>query len=357
MELTPWSVRRMRQWLRHDLESHGVPHAPLSADLLLGNALGVTRTQLYMRAPDEVLDEGALRAIRERLVRIRRREPIQLVLGEWSFRGIPLEVSGCTLIPRGATEALVEAAKSALSGWLSQAPPATACTIRVLDIGTGTGCIPIALLRELRGGTARTESTLPWSMEAATAETPPPLATIDLEGEVVDSVPQLDRAELRAVATDIVPEALELASRNAQRSGVSRHMEFRLGSVWEPIPQGERFHVIVSNPPYIADGEWDALAPEVREHEPATALRGGPTGLRFLRPIILGAPKRLVGGGALIVECGTGQSEPVKALAAEAGFGTAAILDDEDGLPRVLVAHLGGGPPVAERLGDIRQEV
>ncbi len=333
----------MRQWLRHDFESVGIPHAALTADLVLAKALGLSRTGLYMRAPDELLPEAALQQVRSHVVRIRRREPVQYLLGAWSFRGIPLTVSPCTLIPRGATECVVESIRAELARRRAGEGPSVPSggPTRLLEIGTGTGCISISVLREcgVAGGPVR--EPLPWSSAGAvgTDDHRVPHTDIDLEGRTISS-PSTARPEraLLIVATDVVAEAIELARVNATAAGVVDDIQFRLGSVWEPIEAHERFDIIASNPPYIADAEWDSLAPEVRVHEPASALRGGPDGLRYLRPIILGAPKRLHPGGLLVVECGTGQSARVLALADEAGMVDARIIDDEDGLPRVMEA-------------------
>ncbi len=342
----------MRQWLRHDFEAIGIPHAALTADLLLAKSLGVTRTGLYMRAADEALPEPALQQVRAHVVRIRRREPVQHLLGEWSFRGISLKVAPCTLIPRGSTECVVESIRAALA--LRAAPQgqlgARRLAARMLEIGTGTGCIAISVLRECgeRGDQGR--EPLPWSSAIASSASRPEGATteFDLEGRAITREPA-SRAgtSLHVVATDVVPEALDLARSNAEAAGVAKSIQFRLGSVWEPIGPDERFDIVASNPPYIADGEWASLAPEVRDHEPASALRGGVDGLRFLRPIILGAPRRLLPGGTVVVEFGTGQAGAVLALAGEAGLVDARVLDDEDGLARVLEARLPGSPPSA----------
>ncbi|MDA1008396.1 MAG: peptide chain release factor N(5)-glutamine methyltransferase [Planctomycetota bacterium] len=316
MTQEPWTVRTMRAWLRKDLESRGVPASPLCADLLLAHVMGVTRTALYMRPVDEVLEPVSLERIRELVARLRKREPIQYVVGSWHFHGIQLDVNTSTLIPRPATETLVEQALSVVKSWDPIEHHA------VLDIGTGTGCIPIALAVALRGRRDRGH-ILPWNQD--------PTPTVQVALEVEPAV--------RFVATDVSAEAIELASKNAESNRVEAAIQFRLGSVWVPIADGERFDLICSNPPYIADHEWDSLAAEVREHEPASALRGGADGLRFLKPIILGAPKRLRPRGTLIVEFGTNQAAAVSALATTAGLTEVSIEKDGDGLERVLVAR------------------
>lgn len=338
MDAPTWSIERMRQWLRADLESCGVPAAGFTADMVLSTALQVSRTELYTRPRDEVLSPEVLALVRGMVVRLRQREPVQYVLGQWAFRGLMLRVNPSTLIPRGATECVVEAALAALEERHERSDT------RLLDIGTGSGCIVLAILHEwlARDRKARGES-LPWSKESApTGENrhaEHAIPTLDVEGRLIASAPPVRERTLQAVATDIVPEAIALAKDNAAHAGLTVLIEFRNGSVWEPIPDGERFDLIISNPPYIADAEWEALAPEVSRHEPASALRGGADGLRFLRPIILGAPRRLRPEGTLIVEFGTNQAGAVEALARQAGFSRASVVMDEDGLPRALVAH------------------
>lgn len=338
MDAPTWSIERMRQWLRADLESCGVPAAGYTADMVLSTALDVSRTELYIRPRDETLSPDVLAHVRSMVVRLRQREPVQYVLGRWAFRGLMLRVDPSTLIPRGATECVVEEALGAL-----ERRPEHEDT-RVLDIGTGSGCILLAILHEwqARERRARGES-LPWSKESTSAngarQPDPAIPTLDIEGRPVAAPTIVRDRTIRAVATDIVPEALALAKENAAQAGLSALVEFRQGSVWEPIPDGERFDLIVSNPPYIADAEWGALAPEVSRHEPSTALRGGADGLRFLRPIILGAPRRLRPEGTLIVEFGTDQATAVEELARQAGFSNASVVMDEDGLPRALVAR------------------
>ena len=148
----------------------------------------------------------------------------------------------------------------------------------------------------------------------------------------------------RVVATDVSAEALSVAADNAERHDLSGLVEFREGSLFEPLEEGEQFDVIVSNPPYIADGEKGELQPEVRDWEPAEALFAGEDGLDVIRPLVAGAPERLLSGGLLALECGLGQAERVAAdVNATGAFATARIRPDLAGRPRVVMAERVSG--------------
>ncbi len=162
----------------------------------------------------------------------------------------------------------------------------------LLDLGTGTGCIPIAILSELR--------------------------------------------DVRAYATDLAPAALEMARQNAFRLGMLDRLRLAQGSWYEPLPLGRRFSVITSNPPYIRSDDIPGLAPEVRDHDPLLALDGGASGLEPYHEIISRAPAFLEPEGMLIVEIGYDQGREVAALFDEAGFEEIAIERDLSGQPRVV---------------------
>ena len=266
------------------LASKGIDDPRLDAELLLAHVLGLRRLDLYLQferpiTPDE------LTAYREAIRRRGRREPLQYITGEAAFRELDLLVDDRVLIPRPETEILVGAVLDRVRGRSG---------LTALDIGTGSGAIALSLLRE---------------------------GPFD-----------------RVVATDVSGDALAVARTNAERTTLADRLELREGPLWDPVGDGERFDVIVSNPPYVAEGEREGLQPEVGGHEPATALFAGPDGLEVLRGIVEGAETRLVGGGLLAVELGPGQAATVAAWLVRPPFGAPEIVQDLSGRERVVLA-------------------
>lgn len=260
---------------------HGVPQPRLNAELLIADALGARRLDLYLQFDRPILD-----AERERLRPLVRRragrEPLQHVMGWTEFCGIRISCDARALVPRPETEGLVEEA-------LRRAA-AEAGTL--LDIGTGTGAIALAFLARRPG----------W----------------------------------RAVATDISPAALELARANATALALDERIECIEANVWPP--GDARFPLITANPPYIASGILPSMSPEVRA-DPATALDGGPDGLDLVRRIVDGAPDRLGPGGSLLIEIGDDQGPAVRDLLSAAGLSDPAILPDLNGRDRIAAAR------------------
>jgi release factor glutamine methyltransferase len=233
-------------------------------------------------------------------------EPIQYITGETEFYGLPFRVTPDVLIPRPETEHLVEKAikiatalDSSVAGldfsraesrtkqdWAS----APAGFPRIVDIGTGSGAIAVALARHL------------------------PTAQI--------------------TALDVSRPALEIASENARCNGVSDHIRFLQGDLLAPVA-GETFDFVVSNPPYVPTTDRDSLAVEVRDHEPALALFAGNDGLDIYRRLIPTAYPLLAQGGFLVLEIGQGQSKAVSDLLEGAGFGQIEFVPDLQGIPRV----------------------
>jgi release factor glutamine methyltransferase len=146
----------------------------------------------------------------------------------------------------------------------------------------------------------------------------------------------------RVVATDVSEGALAVAASNAEALGLGGRLELRAGSVYEPIGEGERFHVIVANPPYVMESERAALMPEVRDHEPGAALFGGADGLAVIREIVSGAPSRLHGGGLLALEVGPSQAVAVAELMRGAGLAGARVVPDLAGRDRIVLATRPG---------------
>ena len=219
-------------------------------------------------------------------------EPIQYITGKTEFYGLPFRVSPAVLIPRPETEHLVEEVlKRAATFAHPRIPP-----LRILDIGTGSGCIAVALARHL------------------------PHAGI--------------------TAIDISSEAISLARENAALNGVADRIRFLEGDLLAPVA-GEQFEMIVSNPPYVPTADRSSLSVEVRDHEPALALFAGPDGLDIYRRLILAAYAALVPGGLLLLEIGFGQRVAVVALLAAAGFESIEAFPDLQSIPRVVCALRG----------------
>jgi release factor glutamine methyltransferase len=258
----------------------------LDAELLLGRALEATRAEL-LREPARLLSMGEAAAFEALLDRRLAREPVAYILGHRAFRTIDLEVTSDVLIPRPETETLVEVALEALEA-MPIAGPHPEDEPLAVDVGTGSGCVALALA----------------------AEDP----------------------FVRVVATDVDPGALAVARGNAARLGLARRV-------------GDRpFDLVVSNPPYIPADEYVTLEPNVRDYEPRLALYGGVDGLDFYRRLVPGAALVLRPGGTLAVEVGAGQADAVAAIVEAAGaFERPRRRDDLGGVPRVVYAHRRGG--------------
>ncbi|HSJ10439.1 MAG TPA: peptide chain release factor N(5)-glutamine methyltransferase [Longimicrobiales bacterium] len=272
------------------LAARGVESPRLEAELLVAGLLGIRRLDLYLQH-DRPIDGAELERFRAMVRRRLRGEPLQYILGTASFRHLELAVDARVLIPRPETEVLV----GAVLEWATSRGRQGA----VVDIGTGSGAIALSLAKE--------------------------------------------GAFARVLATDISAGALEVAAANAVRNDLDGAVEFRRGSLFGALQAGERFDVVVSNPPYIGESERGSLAVEVVAHEPALALFAGPDGLALVGELVTGAPAWLAPGGLLAVEIGAGQGaavlERVNACGAYAG---ARIAQDLAGRPRMLVAELAG---------------
>jgi release factor glutamine methyltransferase len=273
-----WTVLKVLQWTAEHLAQKGVDNGRLDAELLLADTLEVDRVGLYLNYDKPLLPEELTR-YREQVKRRAGREPLQYILGHCEFWSLPLQVTPAVLIPRPDTEVLVEEA-------LKQAQPAAA----VLDVGTGSGAIALALASEL------------------------PVA--------------------RITGLDQSAAALQVAELNCQALGLQERVELVVGDLFA-LPEGE-WQLIVSNPPYIPVDDLPGLMPEVGRFEPALALDGGRDGLDCYRALARQASARLTAGGWLLVEVGINQAEPVEQLFAEAGLKEIYSRDDYAGIPRVV---------------------
>jgi release factor glutamine methyltransferase len=281
------------------LRATRVPSHTLAAELLLMHALGRDRTWLYTHSEDAV-DPAAEERYFALVARRAAGEPTQYLTGKQEFWGLEFEVTPAVLIPRPETEHVVEVALERLGARgikirLDTGEPSA--PLRIADVGTGSGCLAVALAHEL------------------------------------------PHAEI--VATDISAPALEVARRNAARHGVLSRIHFLETNVLEGLlHEAGRFDLIVSNPPYVARNEANTLEREVREHEPHTALFGGPTGVEIYDRLIEQAGMLLRSSGILVLELGYNSAEHVGAiLAAQSRWADIRITNDLAGIPRVIAAE------------------
>lgn len=333
MATESWTTRGLRDWMRGFLQQKGIESAPACADLLLAHVAGCERMHLYME-PERPWTADELATLRALVARAGRHEPVQFLVGSWGFHAADFEVAPCTLIPRPSTEALVDAALE----WIAQQP--VGAVRSAIDLGTGTGCIALSILRALRGrqrkGRVLARAMHPGTAESARSEesdgvmppgTEPPAPSSDR-----DALPEF-------VLTDLVPDAIALARRNAERHGLAERCSFLVGDAWSALERNHgAFDLVVSNPPYISDAEFAELAPNVAEWEPRTALHGGADGLDVVDRIVRGAMARMRPGALLLIEIAASQERAAIDLAQSCGFLDPVVLRDSDDLPRVLRA-------------------
>ena len=307
---------------------------------MVSAAIRCERLRLYME-PDRVATDAERETLRDWVRRASLHEPVQYLVGEAWFRGHRFEVDASTLIPRPSTETLVEVAAGHLAGLDHPA--------LVLEPCTGTGCAGLSLLLELdrphRAAARMREADEAIRADAArlAAAVGEPLSDDGAEdGSGSPLVRQLPGESARVVATDVVPAAISLATRNAESLGLADRFDARVGSLFEPVRPAEvgSFDLILANPPYVSDVEYERCPPNVRDHEPSTSLRGGVEGLDVIRPLVAGATKWLRPAGALVIEMQFDQSKSVVDLFGEAGFLEVEVRRDVEGHERVVVGRL-----------------
>ncbi len=268
-------------------DERAVESPRLNAERIFAHVLQCKRLDLYLQheRPLTLTDLDTLRPL---VARRARREPLQYILGTAEFMGLELKCDARALIPRPETEELAELL---IKRFASQ-PHAS-----VLDLGTGTGALALALAKAFPGAS-------------------------------------------QVVATDNSPEALDLARENATAHQLQDRIDFRQGQWWDALQANARFDLIVSNPPYLTREEWRSAAPEVRQHEPQSALApGDPEGISDLSTILQGAPKYLTPGGLLALETGIAQHDALTARATDLGLTEVQSLRDLQGRPRFFLAR------------------
>ena len=286
-EKTSWTILDLLRWTTQHFQERGIETARLDAECLLSFALGVERMQLYLDFDKPVTQDE--RAVFRELVgrRGRERVPVAQLVGRKEFWSLPLRVAPGVLAPRPETETLVTAALELL--------PDPEAEVRVLDVGTGSGAVALAIARE--------------------------------------------RPRALLAATDVSSVALEVARGNAEEFGLAQRIRLLPGSLFEPV-EGERFDLVVSNPPYVAESLRASLPPEF-DHEPPRALFAGPDGLGVLRPLVRGVGAVLAPGAGVALELSPEQAPRVAGWCREAGLLDVTVRRDLAGRPRVVTAKGG----------------
>lgn len=285
-----WTTKALLDWMTGYFQRRGLDAPRMSAEMLLGHVLDCERLRLYMDA-DRPASEAERAELRDLIERAATREPIQYLVGEAWFFSLRFKVTPDVLIPRPATATLVEHVlqhQRIVHGF--EAPT-------IVDIGTGSGIIAVSLAKQIK------------------------------------------RAHV--IATDVSAAALDVARENAESHKVHDRIEFIEGSLYdalEPTRHAGRIDYLVSNPPYVADEEWDDLESNVADYEPEHALRGGPGGLDFLRPLIEQVHTWIRPGGRFAFEIGAPKKKDVLKLAqANDALVDVEVHADFEGFPRVLV--------------------
>jgi release factor glutamine methyltransferase len=257
---TVWTIKALLVWTTDFLAKKGIENPRADAQILLGHVLGYDKTYLTVNFAEQP-SEADRNRFKELIHRRVAGWPVAYLVGTRDFYSLTFEVSPAVLIPRPDTETLVLEALTLLKPLKEPA---------VLDLGTGSGCIAVTIAHE--------------------------------------------KKDARVTAIDVSPDALDVARRNAERNGVADRVTFLQGDLFEPLPAGIAFDLVVSNPPYIAGHEFAGLQPEVRDHEPRGALDGGADGLAFYRRIAAGVGPFLKPGGRLLLEIGSTQDADVRAI-------------------------------------------
>jgi release factor glutamine methyltransferase len=274
------------------LTRHGVESPRLQIELLLAHVLKQPRLKLYLNF-ERQLTHAELAQLRDLVKRRSQREPLQHIVGSTSFCGLEIAVNRHVLVPRPETELLAEMGSAFLESEIQN--PKSNMGVRVLDFGTGSGCLAIALAVKC------------------------PTASIH--------------------ALDVSAEALAVAKANAAALGVANRIELFRADGFGGLPAGTRYELIISNPPYIPSGELATLEPEVRDFDPRIALDGGADGLDFFRRLAAEAGKRLAPAGRLMCEFGDGQGPALRELFDRQNWIVEQVRPDYSGRERILVAR------------------
>jgi release factor glutamine methyltransferase len=319
-----WTIGRLIEWTRGFFDKKGIPSPRLEAEILLAHVLGCERIALYMQY-DQHVEDAQRNAFRDLVKRRSEREPTRYLVGGSEFLSLAMKITPACLIPRPETEQLVEevlrdaglkkkpapalgpAAEDYRRVELPEPAPTPADpvadpkpappAVEIIELCTGCGCVAVSLAANL------------------------PAA--------------------RITATDLSTEALDVARQNAEAHGVADRMTFLAGDLYEPLDAADvpPADFLLANPPYVSEADWAKLEPEVRDHEPRTALVSGPLGTEIIERILKGAPAYLKPGGRLLIEIGSDEGPAVQAMAeAVRGLANVEVLKDYAGLDRILSA-------------------
>jgi release factor glutamine methyltransferase len=339
-----WSIRRLVAWATEDFRNRGFDSPRLDAELLLGVALHKTRIEIILQG-DRPLDKPELDSFRELVRRRRAGEPTAYILGTREFYGTILEVDSNVLVPRPDTECLVEVALQRTKA--REVPSETA------DDGLAGGLASDSTngaaaefedappVNSLGGPTDRStgeKAEGSAGISAHEAAAVPPGAALDLctGSGCVGIAFALARRNWSVTCVDLSPGAIEVAKRNAARTGLTTGISFVVGDLFAPLPSGASFELITANPPYIPTDVIATLDVGIRSFEPRMALDGGPDGLVVTRRLIAEAPGRLNDDGILAVEIGWDQGPAVMELMQAAGFADLRVNKDYGGNQRVV---------------------
>jgi release factor glutamine methyltransferase len=287
MEGRIWTLMEVLRWTATNLAQLGQDSPRLEAELLLAHCLGLTRIELYT-LHDRPMEQGELAAFKELVRRRRLGEPIAYLLGRREFWNHRFQVDRRVMVPRPESEMLVE---EALAFGEPDEP------LQVADACTGSGCVILSILAE--------------------------------------------RPAWLGVGTDVSAEALEVAGANRAELGLEKRCSLRQGDGLAPVLplKGRPFDLVTANPPYVPDGEWADLPPDIRDFEPRISVTSEADGLGVIRRLIPQAAQALRSGGLFVMEySGEAQSAAILELASRAGFQRAEVLKDVGGLDRVLRA-------------------
>ncbi|MHB8419522.1 MAG: peptide chain release factor N(5)-glutamine methyltransferase [Myxococcales bacterium] len=287
-----WTIQRVLRWTAEHFAAKGKDSPRLTGEVLLAHALGTTRLQLYLQF-DRPLEAAELDRFRELVRRRAAGEPTQHLVGGREIHGRWFAVDRRAFIPRPETELLIDACLTALG------PPGNGGGEALLDLCAGSGCVGLSLLAE--------------------------------------------RPAARVTAVELSPEAAQVARANAASLALEERYELLTGDLFGPLGDRGGFGLIAANPPYVATGEIETLAVEVRDHDPRLALDGGPDGLAVIRRIVREGAPRLAPGGTMALEIGEEQGERVRALMQEAGLTEVAVIRDHARLDRVAIGRRPAG--------------
>jgi release factor glutamine methyltransferase len=283
----PWTILKLLNWTTDYFEKNKVAEPRPSAEVLLAHLLSKDRLFLYLNY-ERPMEKEELSEFRTLVKRRLGGEPNQYITGMQEFWSLPFRVSPDVLIPRPETEVLLETVLEFLGSPERE--------VRILDLGTGSGAIAVALAREL--------------------------------------------GAIKIVATDWSMAAVKLAQENARLNQIDSRIHFVCADMFSAFSRSSaKFTVVATNPPYVSHAEFSNLSPEIRDYEPRDALDGGPDGLAAIRRIIKEAPTVLSHKGGLIMEMGAEQAENVSKLARDSQlYESYRIIKDYSGLDRVLLA-------------------